>query len=206
MSDDNASANNEAAPKKKTWLWIVGGILGVGLVGSIISGPGDSDTAGDTTREETSTNEEIVEEEVEFEEPASYASIGELEDAILRQLGDETNTGLAREVTLTFDGENNWLNVTFVANENLTSNMTRRGIWRDIGTIFDLTRKWDQVEELTVTAKFPLISNLGEELGPQDVVTAYFDPEVYPRINTDNLPGERLGDAASFVRIHPALQ
>lgn len=206
MSDDNASANNEAAPKKKTWLWIVGGILGVGLVGSIISGPGDSDTVGDTSREETSTNEEIVEEEVEFEEPTSYASIGELEDAIIRQLGDETNTGLAREVTLTLDGENNWLNVTFVANENLTSNMTRRGIWRDIGTIFDLTRKWDQVEELTVTAKFPLISNLGEELGPQDVVTAYFDPEVYPRINADNLPGERLGDAASFVRIHPALQ
>jgi hypothetical protein len=79
-------------------------------------------------------------------------------------------------------------------------------MWRDIGKIFDLARKWEQVEELTVTAQFPLISNLGEELGPQDVVTAYFDTEVYPRINTENLPGARLGDAASFVRVHPALQ
>lgn len=206
MTDDTAPQDTSSAPKKKTWLWVVGGVVALGLVGSMISGGNDAEDAASPEEPAAETSQETTDEDAEFEEPDSYSDIVELEAAINRELGEETNMDLPRDVTLTFDEESNWLSVSFVANENLTTNMTRSGMWRDIGKVFDLARKWEQVEELTVTAQFPLINNLGEELGPQDVVTAYFDPDVYPRINTANLSGDRLGEAASSVRVHPALQ
>jgi hypothetical protein len=211
MTNENTQDNDAPAPKKKTWLWIVGGVVVLGLFGSIFSGGNDNDTADAPASVSEDEAEAIQQEEEDADEsdvqiPESFNTVEELEAAIIATLGDETNTGLDRDVVVRFDSEESLLVVTFVANENLTTNMTRRGMWRDIASIFDLARKWDPVDELTVTAQYPLISNLGEELGPQDVLTAYFDTEVYPRINTDNLPGERLGEAATFVRVHPALQ
>lgn len=220
MTGETTSEDKAPGAKKKTWLWVVGGLLVVGFIGStlgggdadtdaspppaVADGNGDGDGDGQVTGEEQ--DEEEAAEPAEPVTPEIITSIEQLEAALSSEIGDETNMGLPRDITVALDDESNWLSVTFVANENFTTNLTRSGMWRDIGTIFDLARKWDQVEELTVTAQFPLLSNLGEELGPQDVLTAYFDTEVYPRINTANLSGERLGDAASFVRVHPALQ
>lgn len=53
-------------------------------------------------------------------------------------------------------------------------------MWRDIGAFFDLARKLHQVEELIVAARFPRGSHIGEELGLQDVLAAYFGSEVCP--------------------------
>jgi hypothetical protein len=130
----------------------------------------------------------------------------ELKAAIENELGTETNMGLPRELVVELDETDGWLNIRFVMNENLTSNLTLAGAWREIGLVFDLARKADFVKELTVQTSFPLINNLGEELGPQPVVTVYFDADVYPRINRDNLPGDRLGDGATSVAIHPAFR
>lgn len=213
--------DRQAEGKKKqipTWVWIVAGILVIGLIGQAFGGndeePGSatSDETVVAPEEETSDDPRVDSAEEEAAEPEpepvpeSFSSIEEMEAALHAELGEETNMGLPRELSVEFDETDGWLNVSFVINENFTTDSTRRGAWREIGQTFEFARKVDFVNELTVTAKFPLISELGAELGPQDVVLAYFDPEVYPRINVENLPGDRLGDAATAVQVHPALQ
>lgn len=208
-SDTNKSESSPEKKKVPTWVWIVAGVLVFGLI--LQSCGGDTPPAEEDS-EATSETEAVVEEEpepVEPEEPVvptSFATLDELRAAIENGLGPETNMGLPRELVVVLDEEDGWLNVRFVMNENLTSNLTLSSAWRQIGDIFDLARKADFVNELTIQASFPLINNLGEELGPQPVVTVYFDQEVYPRITTENLPGDRLGDAATSVAIHPAFQ
>ena len=113
---------------------------------------------------------------------------------------------LPRDLSIEFEEEDGWLNVSYVLDENFTVGLTRSGAWSDIHRIFELARKADFVKELTVASQFPLINNLGEELGPQNVVVAYFDPEVYPRVNLENIRGEALYDAATEVMIHQAFQ
>jgi hypothetical protein len=156
-----------------------------------------------------------VEEEIEPEEPeepeepvvpSSFETLEELTAAVETELGEETNMGLPRELVVDFDEEDGWLNVRFVLDENLTTGLTRSGAWLDIRNIFELARKAEFVKELTVQTSFPLVNILGEELGPQPVVTAYFDAEVFPRINLENLPGDRFENAATSVAIHPAFQ
>lgn len=206
------TSDTESSPQKKkvpTWVWIVAGVLVFGL---ILQSCGGDTPAEEEDTDATSESEAVVEDEappVEPEEPvvpSSFATMEELKAAIENELGTETNMGLPRELVVELDETDGWLNIRFVMNENLTSNLTLAGAWREIGLVFDLARKADFVKELTVQTSFPLINNLGEELGPQPVVTVYFDADVYPRINRDNLPGDRLGDAATSVAIHPAFR
>jgi hypothetical protein len=210
-SDTSETSKSDGSDKKKvpTWVWIVAGVLVFGLILQSCGGdtpPADEDSGA------TSETEEVVEEDsepVEPEEPVvptSFATIDELRAAIENELGPVTNMDLPRELFVELDETDGWLNIRFVINENLTSNLTLAGAWSEIGDVFDLARKADFVNELTVQTSFPLINTLGEELGPQPVVTVYFDAEVYPRINRDNLPGDRLGDAATSVTIHPAFR
>lgn len=217
----NPQTDGPADGKKKkipTWVWIVAGVLVLGLIGQAFDGDDEESESG-TAEESVVAPEEnisgnpgadVAEEESAEPEPEpvpeSFSSIEEMESALQAELGEETNMGLPRELSVEFDETDGWLNVSFVINENFTTDSTRRGAWTEIGQTFEFARKVDFVNELTVTAKFPLISELGEELGPQNVVLAYFDAEVYPRINVENLPGERLGEAATTVQVHPALQ
>ncbi len=208
MSEEKTPNETNSAPVKKkvpTWVWIVAGVLVFGLILQSCGGDDPSETDDSSAQSEVAAPE-AEEEPQEVVAPSSFANLEELETALALELGEETNMGLPRELALEFDEEDGWLNVSFVINENFTTNMTRRGAWREIATVFDYARKADFVNELTVSTKFPLINNLGEELGPQNVVVAYFDSEVFPRINPNNLPGESLGDAATSVMVHPALR
>jgi hypothetical protein len=212
MSDKdetNQGETNEtdsAPPKKKvpTWVWVVSGVLVFGLI--LQSCGGDTPPAEDDTASESETEETEPAEPEEPVVPSSFATLEELTAALENELGEETNMGLPRELVVDFDEEDGWLNVRFVLNENLTTGLTRSSAWRDIRNVFELARKADFVNELTVQTSFPLINQLGEELGPQPVVTAYFDAEVFPRMNLKNLPGDRFENAATSVTIHPAFQ
>lgn len=207
---DETNETDSATTKKKvpTWVWVVSGVLVFGLI--LQSCGGDTPDAAED--ESTSESETVVEEEVEPEEPeepvvpTSFETLEELTAAVENELGEETNMGLPRELVVDFDEEDGWLNVRFVLNENLTTGLTLSSAWRDIRNVFALARKADFVNELTVQTSFPLINELGEELGPQPVVTAYFDAEVFPRMNLENLPGDRFENAATSVAIHPAFR
>lgn len=201
------SEETQPAEKKKTPLWIpiVIAVLVVGFIGSLFdSGEEETAVEPETVAEEQVSEEPAVEEEPA--EPTSFATMAELESAISAEFGGMTNMDLPRELSFTFEEEDGWLNVSYVLDENFSVGLTRSGAWSDIHRIFELARKADFVKELTVTSRFPLINNLGEELGPQDVVIAYFDAEVYPRVNLENIFGEDLAGAATSVMIHPALQ
>jgi len=196
--------------KKKipVWVWIVGGVLVLGGIGSLLGGEDDpvsTEAESPSAAEEVDAGAETLEEEPALE-PTSFANIQELEAAIESEFGGQTNMDLPRDLSVGFEEESGWLNVSYVLDENFTKGLTRSGAWSDIHRIFELARMSDFVNELTVAGMFPLINNLGEELGPQNVVVAYFDPEVYPKINLDNLIGERLSGAATNVVIHPAFQ
>jgi hypothetical protein len=201
------SAETQHPEKKKTPLWIpiVIGVLIVGFINSLFdSGEEDAVVEPETVAEEQAAEEPTVEEEPA--EPTSFATLAELEAAISAEFGGMTNMDLPRDLSIEFEEEDGWLNVSYVLDENFTVGLTRSGAWSDIHRIFELARKADFVKELTVASQFPLINNLGEELGPQNVVVAYFDPEVYPRVNLENIRGEALYDAATQVMIHQAFQ
>jgi hypothetical protein len=200
------SAETQPPAKKKTPLWIpiVVGLLVVGFIGSLFDS-GEEETAVEPlTVIEEQVEEPAVEEETA--EPTSFATLAELEAAISAEFGGMTNMDLPRQLSVELEEEDGWLNVSYVLDENFTVGMTRSGAWSDIHRIFELARKADFVKELTVASQFPLINNLGDELGPQNVVVAYFDAEVYPRVNLDNIRGEALYDAASQAMIHQAFQ
>jgi hypothetical protein len=201
------SAGTQPPEKKKTPLWmpIVIGLLVVGFIGSLFdSGEEETAVEPETITEEQAAEEPAVEEEPA--EPTSFATLAELEAAISSEFDGMTNMDLPRELSVEFEEADGWLNVSYVLDENFTVGMTQSGAWSDIHRIFELARKADFVKELTVASQFPLINNLGEELGPQNVVVAYFDAEVYPRVNLENIFGEDLSGAATSVMIHPAFQ
>lgn len=203
------SAETQPSEKKKTPLWIpiVIGVLIVGFIGSLFdSGEADTVVEPETVAEEQAAEEQVVEQVVEPAEPTSFATLAELESAISAEFGGMTNMDLPRELSIEFEEADGWLNVAYVLDENVSVRSTRSGAWSDIHRIYELARKADFVKELTVGSLFPLINNLGEELGPKNVVTVYFDPEVYLRINLDNIRGDALSDAATSVMIHPAFQ
>lgn len=213
-----AMSDGKTPEKKKTpiWVWILVGLFGLAALGSVINPDDESSTTSptETSAEDSASNsgatndEEAPEVEpapVEPEVPESFANVEELTSAIEAEFGLRTNMDLARDFEISV-AEDGWLNVAYVMDENLTIGLTRTSAWFDTEDIFLLARKADFVKSLTVTAKLPLINNLGEELGPQDVFIAYFDEDVYSRINTDNIAGWKYEDAASSVFIHPALQ
>ena len=204
----------EQAKSKKTpvWVWILVGFLALTFLAGIFGGDDDSPTASEPESSETEapaseeeTEEPVEEEPTETPVPESFSTIEDLTAAITAEFGETTNMDLPRdfEISLAEDG---WLNVAYVMDENLTAGLTRSSAWFDTEEIFLLARKADFVTSLTVTTRLPLVNNLGEELGPQDVFIVYFDEDVYSRINTDNLAGEMYSDAATSVFIHPALQ
>lgn len=201
--------SEEKQPQKKVpvWVWVVVAFFSFGVLGSLFGGnDSESESPQSQTSEEVVSEENLEEEALEEAAPESFSDLAGLESAITEEFGGLTNMDVPRDLNISFDEESGWLNVSYVLDENFTVGMMRTGAWGDIGDIFDMARKTDFVKELTVTAQFPLQNNLGEELGPQDVLIAYFDPEVYPRINTANLPGEMLADAATSVFLHPAFQ
>ena len=196
----NPQTDGPAEGKKRkipTWVWIVAGVLVIGLIGQAF---GDDEQSESVSAEETIAtpdDESTVEEDASSESPGdapapqSFESVGELESAIQEAIGSETSEGTDRGLRFDFqetaesEEDAGWLLLSYARDEG----MSRADVWEETERVFLLARQADSVKSLTFILTAEIVNDLGEE----SQVTAFvanFDRDTYSRINTDNVTGD----------------
>jgi hypothetical protein len=197
----NPQTDGPADGKKKkipTWVWIVAGVLVLGLIGQAFDG--DDEESESVTAEETIAtpdDESTVEEDAGSESPGdapapqNFESIDELESAIQEAIGSETAEGTDRGLRFDFqetaesEEDAGWLLLSYARDEGLS----RADVWEETERVFLLARQAESVKSLTLILTAEIVNDLGEE----SQVTAFvanFDRDTYSRINTDNVTGD----------------
>jgi len=122
-----------------------------------------------------------------------------IESGVLMALGHETKI---RKIDLS-EGE---LWIDYIAKENLTTNLTRRGIWTDTKDLVkELSLILSQdVKAITVEPYLTLVDQYGEEeLSRVALIT--IERETWEKINWDNFLTDNMPNVADSYWLHPAL-
>jgi hypothetical protein len=186
--------------KVPMWVWIVGGLL---LLGLIVQGFGGGEQAPETATPEQA---ETVEEEAEVAPEATPAVVGPFADvtalqaAIEQTIGSTTAEGADRALIVDFeemdvleDGYPGWLYVSYARDES----RSKAEVWEETERIFLLARQADFVQSFTLALTTVIVNNLGEEVETSAFVTN-FDANTFSRINTENVVGDLYEDAATM--------
>lgn len=127
-----------------------------------------------------------------------------LEEKVIQILGEKTNTGETKIRAIT--AGNDIITIDFMADENLTINLTRRGIWTDITDLLKklLSQIDPKIESLTFQAYFPLADQYGQ-VSIDKVMLITVAKETWNKINWNNFLKENLPKIADDYWEHPAL-
>lgn len=123
-----------------------------------------------------------------------------VELVVLRELGAKTIIEGIRV-------ENGELNIEYVASENLSTNMTVRGIMMDAENLMQKLSANIPVEVNTVNFSSSL--NLVDQYGNTEltkVALIAFDRPTWEQINWDNFITDNIPTVADYYWLHPALQ
>jgi len=127
-----------------------------------------------------------------------------IEEKVVQTLGEKTNMDekRIREITV----ESDRIFIDFVADENLTTNLTRRGMWTDItGLLEKLPAQIDpKIEYLIFQAYHPLVDQYGKE-SIDRVMLVTVARKTWEKIEWDNFLKENLSKIADSYWEHPAL-
>lgn len=127
-----------------------------------------------------------------------------IEEKIVQILGEKTNMEerKIREITV----ESDRIFIDFMADENLTTNLTRRGMWTDITDLLEkLPAQIDpKIEYLIFQAYFPLVDQYGKE-SIDRVMLVTVARKTWEKIEWDNFLKENLSKIADSYWEHPAL-
>ncbi|SNR96392.1 hypothetical protein SAMN05446037_1002116 [Anaerovirgula multivorans] len=162
-------------------------------------------------------------EEVPQENPASSEiDTGEVEDIveeieltindivkniIVDNLGEQTNMKHDRIIDITIEdleNDNKTIDITLVANENLTTNMTKSTIHKDSVEILEELYNHDEIEEVTLIWQLPLVDTYGNE-ETKNVMIVSINKEIANKINWSNFDYNNIPKIANDYWEHPAF-
>lgn len=127
-----------------------------------------------------------------------------IEEKAIQILGEKTNMGerKIRDITV----ESDRIFIDFMADENLTTSLTRRGMWTDITDLLkELSPQIDpKIEYLIFQAYFPLVDQYGKK-SINRVMSITVTRKTWEKINWDNFLKENLSKIADSYWEHPAL-
>lgn len=188
----NPSENVANKKKMPTWVWVVGGVLVVGLIAQAFGNGSEEPEA--VAPEEPSV---VLEEENGGEETdvatatQSFEDIDALAAAVADAIGSQTAEGADRGLSVKFqelaqsEEDAGWLLIHYTRDES----MSKSDVWTETERIFLLARQAEFVNSLTLILKTEIIDNRGERVEVSAFV-ADFDRETYSRINPEIVVGE----------------
>lgn len=134
-----------------------------------------------------------------------------IEEKFIQILGDKTNMGDKRVIQIevfTYDIVNNYQNVDieYMADENLTTGLTRFGMWMDAQEVLeDLPLVLSsQVMKITLNPHLELVDRYGNELIGR-VMTIRVTRETWEKINWGNFITDNIPKIAETYWEHPTL-
>lgn len=108
-----------------------------------------------------------------------------VENAIIDAIGESNNSKNKTVDSIAYVGEDKSAVVVLNANENLTTNLTKKGIWLNSKEIFEEVKNIEEVESYTFYWNLPLVDTYGnEEAGL--VMSFDIQKEDLQKINYDN--------------------
>lgn len=126
----------------------------------------------------------------------------DIEKLVVELLGEETNMDEYRVHNI--DDLGDVTLIEYNADSNLTSGLTRFGIWSDVIEIVNKLSEDPTKESITINAYIPLVDQYGNE-APGKVMTVNFNKETWSKINWDNFLTDNVPNVADLYWIHPAI-
>ena len=192
------SEEKSAGKKVPIWVWIVGGLLLLGLAVQALGGGEQAPESAAPEQAETVEEAEVAPEATPAVE-VPFTDVAALQAAIEQTIGSTTAEGADRALIVDFeemdvleDGYPGWLFVSYARDES----MSKAEVWEETERIFLLARQADFVQSFTLALTTVIVNNLGEEVETSAFV-ANFDSNNFSRINTENVVGDLYEDAAS---------
>lgn len=164
---------------------------------------------GELTEEEKEEDRKREENAKEFVEESKNEF--DIEEAIISVVG-ETNNMDNKSISNLDINENygteedgdKLIIANINASENLTNNMTKKGILIDSAKIFENLFKINNISEVTLNWDFPLVDQYGnEEIGT--ILRVTIDKEIVKKINWENFNNDNLANISKEYWEHPAL-
>lgn len=127
-----------------------------------------------------------------------------IEEKVIKILGEKTNMEERKIRGITVESDR--IFIDFMADENFTTNLTRRGMWTDITDLLEkLPAQIDpKIEYLIFRAYFPLVDQYGKE-SIDRVMLVTVARKTWEKIEWDNFLKENLSKIADSYWEHPAL-
>ena len=122
----------------------------------------------------------------------------------IRKTLGTSNRKVQRVRSLRIDGKEIFVDVAF--NDNLTTNMVKRGIKMDICDVIKAVQESGyDFDQISIEGTFILVDKFGQESESQ-VVRATYSRATTERINWSNFLTENIFDVADSSWVHPALK
>lgn len=183
---------------KRWWFGTVAAIVVIGIIGSNSDDDNEAETE-DTPKEEVKAEPAVQEEVVEKE-----LTVDELISKVVTDtLSTKANTGQPRvhKIEVYGDVANVWLN----ASENLTVNMTRKGMWLDTKKLLEEFAGIDGIELYQIIWMLPLTDKFGN-VEDSKVMSLDFPRATIDQINFDNLLTDNIPELADNYWEHNAIK
>lgn len=214
--EDNNKENQD--PKKKSnvkagCFGCLGLIIIFILFGSCVAMLSDDDE--ELNREDNISHEEEIEQDepiadVEETEPLSVNDL--IEQTVINTLGETTNMDEPRIIELTIndhagteDPDDKIVLASLNSNENLTTNLTRRGILLNSAEVFEELFAIEEVEQVSLRWYFPLQDTYGI-VSPGEVLRVEIDREINDKINWGNFDTDNFERIAIQYQEHPGFR
>lgn len=183
---------------KRWWFGTVAAIVVIGIIGS----NSDDDNAAETedtpkeeVTDEPAMQEELVEKELTVDELISKV----VTDTIGETAGKDRTS--VHKIEVYGDVANVWLN----ASENLTVNMTRKGMWLDTKKMLEEFAEIDGIELYQIVWMLPLTDKFGN-VEDSKVMSLDFPRATIDQINFDNLLTDNVPELADNYWEHNAIK
>ena len=186
---------------KRWWVWAIT----IFLIIIIFAAGGD-----DSQKEQSKPAESPT------QSTASYITTADsperkIEEKFIQIMGAETNMDeqRIRQIKITtYDYANNYQNadIEYLADENLSTNLTKRGMWVDAKEILkELPNALEpQIMKITLNPHLKLVDVYGEE-SVDRVMTIRITRDTWEKISWDNFLTENVPNIAETYWEHPAL-
>ncbi|MBS4535834.1 hypothetical protein GOQ29_09425 [Clostridium sp. D2Q-14] len=194
------------------WIIIIFVVLFVGsaAIAGIIEGIKGEDEDADAVKESSNKDETVKKEEVkeEEEEKEEKLTLDEQVEKIVKDtLGEKTNIVEidVRDHMGTIEIEDDkFVSITLVGNQNLSTNMTKKGMWLDSIEVLEEMFKIEEIGKVWIEWQYPLVDKYGNE-DLVEVMNIDMTREIADKINWENFPIDNLKEVVDTYYEHPAL-
>lgn len=202
---------NEKKKKRfytRWWFWVLAIIVVTGIAGGGEESSQEDKEKGDAKPAATQPKTETEKAKVK-QEKTTHEIVKEI---IYDKLGKKTNTGEKRIVELqvndnagTMDANDKVVVAKLYADENLSTNFTRKGILMDSKKILESLFKQKNISDVTLLWQFALVDKYGKE-SVDTILKISLDRQTADKINWVNFDYNNFSSVATQYFEHPALR